>query len=396
VRGEAAEETIETPWLIGCDGPHSTVRHELNQPFIGEEYPESFLLANVKLLWLLKDDESYDFVHEGRVLKVLPLPEGNYRLIADATDDQVNGDSNLTITDWQTIVDEHVPQRAKVTVLSWSGRYRIHRKLVSGLREGRVFLVGDAAHIHSPTGAQGMNTGIQDAFNLSWKLALVAGGFADESLLDSYHSERYPIEKSVLAASDLPLHVLGITNPIGKAVRDTFMPLISGLELVQQKARNFVSELSVQYSDSSIVEDVSFGGEPSAGERAPNVMVQNIDNSLRPLFSLTRQPGFTALLFDPVGRPFSTAHTYSQITSILQRRLKDNAAIYRITSGAGGSINIADIKVIVDTSDVAAQRYQARHGAFYLIRPDGYISFRSSLETAASRLEPHLDRLLGP
>ncbi len=171
-------ERVRARWLVGCDGAHSTVRRGLGLPFEGEEYEEGFMLADVHVEWNMPQDELYLFIHDGWLMAFFALPEGRYRLIADLPPAQAPPEQHPTLEDCQSIVDQRTPFPAKLSDPSWTAYYRIHRRIVPYLQEGRVFLAGDAAHIHSPAAAQGMNTGIQDAFNLGWKLALVSQGDA--------------------------------------------------------------------------------------------------------------------------------------------------------------------------------------------------------------------------
>jgi 2-polyprenyl-6-methoxyphenol hydroxylase-like FAD-dependent oxidoreductase len=392
---DGTTESVRTPWLIGCDGAHSTVRHLLNQPFLGEEFEEGFQLADVKILWLLKDDEIYIFVHGGWLLAAFPLPDGRHRLIADVPPELAPVGENPTLEDWQRLLDERLPVRATLSDPHWTANYRIHRRLVTKLKVGRAFLVGDSAHIHSPAGAQGMNTGIQDAFNLAWKLAAVVKGTAKESLLDSYHDERYPVEKSVLAATDLPLHVLGLTNPIAQAARDRFMPLLAGLEVVQQKVRGVISELAVQYSGSAIVEENALGGGPKAGERAPMGAYQDSDGSQHQLFDLLGGPAHKLLIFEPIKPESNQTELNSAITSAAMQYFGDQIKII-IFPSAQEKNKDSEAAGHHDSHGTLHERYAARRGAVYLIRPDGYIGFRCPLATASEHLQPYLDRIFLP
>ncbi len=197
----------------------------------------------------------------------------------------------------QQIVNErsHVP--ALLSNPKWTANYRIHRRIVSQLSKGRVFIGGDAAHIHSPAAAQGMNTGIQDMFNLAWKLALVVNCHSPESILDSYHLERYPVEKAVLKTTDLLLKMVSLKNPIAAAVRDFAAPVLTGLAPVKKILREKISELSVGYPDSPIVEDHHTGARYRAGERMPDAKAFSLDNNTPGIFDLLRYGNHLLLLF---------------------------------------------------------------------------------------------------
>ena len=367
-------EEMRTPWIIGCDGAHSTVRHVLNLPFQGEEYAEGFTLADVRIDWPQRDDELHVFLHDTWLLAAFPLPEGRWRLIADLPPDQAPIDQSPSLAEWQTLMDERCPVKATLSDPLWTANYRIHRRLVSQFREGRAFLVGDAAHVHSPVGAQGMNTGIQDAFNLAWKLALVTQGVADVGLLDTYQAERYPVERGVLIATDLPLKAIGLHNPLAQAVRDRLLSVLAGLEIVQQRARAAVSELAVHYPDSAAVEEHTLHGGPQAGERAPDGPVQGEDGKETRLFEMLRGPEHKLLLFAGTEGAGSGDEDLSALASVVRERFGERVKVHHFSEEA------------------LRERYGARRGGVYLIRPDGYIGFRSPGAGAAERLRGYLNR----
>jgi 2-polyprenyl-6-methoxyphenol hydroxylase-like FAD-dependent oxidoreductase len=225
--GDGGLEQVRARWLVGCDGAHSKVREKLGLPFEGKDYEESFLLADVHVEWSLPDDELYLFLHDGWLAAFFALPGGRCRLIADLPPEQAPKDQQPSLEVCQRIVAERVPMPATLSDPNWTAYYRIHRRIVPRLQQERVFLAGDAAHIHSPAAAQGMNTGIQDAFNLAWKLALVAHGQAPDSLLESYNAERYPVESAVLKNTDLLLSLASVRQPVARKLRDLLLPHLS-------------------------------------------------------------------------------------------------------------------------------------------------------------------------
>lgn len=359
-------ESVRAAWLVGCDGAHSTVRHGLNLPFQGEEYPEGFQLADVKLDWDQPDNEFYIFIHAGWLLAVFPLPGGRSRLIADIPPEQAPVEAKPSLADCQALMNERCPFPATVSDPLWTANYRIHRRLVSRLRSGRAFLVGDAAHIHSPAGAQGMNTGIQDAFNLAWKLALATQGAAPESLLDSYHDERYPVEQDVLRGTDFLLRMASLRNPLARATRDKLAPLVTGLDIVQQRLSRTISELAVGYRRSPMVEDHGGSDGPHAGDRAPDPLfarLKDTRHTLRLLAGQSASPAEWDALTDIGGRVQAAYSFY--------------VAVMPLETGENGEI---------------AARYGVKSPCLYLIRPDGYIGFRSQVGDR-ERLFSYLARL---
>jgi len=197
---EIAEE-ITADWLIGCDGARSQVRKALGIEFEGSTYEEDFLLADVDLDWNRTQDKLHIWLHQDGPFAAIPLPKSqHWRLIAGiaAEEDEVETAVDLF---QQLMIERTGDTTTTISNPIWLSNFKIHRRIVNQYREGRVFLAGDAAHIHSPVGGQGMNVGIQDAYNLAWKLTLVVKNQAPTALLNTYEAERRPIAKSVLAAT---------------------------------------------------------------------------------------------------------------------------------------------------------------------------------------------------
>jgi 2-polyprenyl-6-methoxyphenol hydroxylase-like FAD-dependent oxidoreductase len=197
---DGAEETAESSWLIGCDGAHSTVRHQLGMEFHGETSLINWILADIHLENVPRAPEVNVVWHADGLLATFPIAEDRYRIIADVgvVPENSNPSAEPTLEEVQALLDRRFPNGVRATNPIWLSSFRINERKVANYRAGRVFLAGDAAHVHSPAGGQGMNTGMQDACNLAWKLALVVRGIGSESLLDSYSAERSPIADQVL------------------------------------------------------------------------------------------------------------------------------------------------------------------------------------------------------
>ncbi|MEO8440206.1 MAG: FAD-dependent monooxygenase, partial [Spartobacteria bacterium] len=200
---DGREETVEASWLIGCDGAHSTTRHLLGMDFEGTQYDESFILADVRLETVLARDRVHLFLGDDGVLGVIPFSENFWRIVANIPPDSRDQSlPEVTLEEVQAMLERRGPPELQAHDPIWLSRFHISHRKVRQFRQLRVFLAGDAAHIHSPAGGQGMNTGIQDAFNLAWKLALVVRGCAPAQLLGSYHNEREPVAREVLNLTD--------------------------------------------------------------------------------------------------------------------------------------------------------------------------------------------------
>ena len=234
---DGAQEVVRTRYLIAADGASSFVRKSLGLDFDGATYADPLFVADVDMTWPLDRDTFYAQVPRQGMLTFFPMrgdgySDRQYRIIGripKAWEDK----EELTGDDIQTLLDEHSVVKATLTRTNWISKYRIHRRMTQQFRVGRVFLAGDAAHIHSPAGGQGMNTGIQDAWNVAWKLALVVQGQADEKLLDSYEPERIPVAKTVLNGSDKGFSFIGSPNYALHLLRSALLPRITGLGLAQ-------------------------------------------------------------------------------------------------------------------------------------------------------------------
>jgi 3-(3-hydroxy-phenyl)propionate hydroxylase len=187
------------------------------------------------------EQEFYIFTSNEGLVPIFNLGGGISRLVADIPEGQ-SGDKP-SLEECQRIVDRRVAQRLRLSDLRWSSYFHINSRRVEKLRAGRVFVVGDAAHIHSPAAGQGMNTGIQEAINLAWKVALVMQGHAGDSLLDTYDEERRPIEKDIIARTDTLFRMVGAQGGLLAFLRDHVVPLIGNAEPVQRFITDFVSEL---------------------------------------------------------------------------------------------------------------------------------------------------------
>ena len=264
---DGTEETTEAAWLVGCDGAHSTVRQQLGLEFTGKTSPIDWVLADVHLEGVPRTQEIHVVWHSDGVLLTFPIEETRYRIIADAgTAPEGQALPQPTLQDIQKILDKRFPGGVRATNAVWLSAFRISERKVADYRAGRVFVAGDAAHIHSPAGGQGMNTGMHDACNLAWKLALVVQGAATEKLLASYSEERSPIAAEVLKVTGRVTEMAMLENKLAQEVRNHMAHLILGLTSMRKLAANLVSEVAVGYTHSPLN---GGHGDPAPGKRAP-------------------------------------------------------------------------------------------------------------------------------
>jgi 2-polyprenyl-6-methoxyphenol hydroxylase-like FAD-dependent oxidoreductase len=401
----ASGETISARWIVGCDGAHSVVRKETGCTFEGAPYEERLIQADVRVdIPGAIDDEIMIYLHEDGPVLLFPLfKDGRYRLIVLIPAGAEALEPTLDV--FQRAIDDRGPKGAKVSDPAWMVGFSIHHRRTNHYRVGRAFLAGDAAHIHSPVGGQGMNTGIQDAYNLAWKLALVTQGGAHESILDSYEAEREPVAKALLDTTDRAMHglelIIGLRNPIAKALRDQLVSFVTSFSVVQERAARTLSMLTVGYRDSPIVRQdrlpvwqasalisvaseqpnlvdwAAFGEAPGPGERAIDAPFGGSPESGH-LFDLFRSPRHVALLFDGATGSAEGYAYLERIGTRVRERLGAFIDVHLVVPHATKPAELRwDGPIVLDARGAVHQRYGARSECLYLIRPDGYVAYRS-------------------
>src|ERR687893_434353 len=382
------EENVRARYVVGADGAHSAVRHTLGLSFEGDAYPQDFVLADTKIDWEGEPDRLYFFLSRRGLLAPLPLAESySYRLIVPRPGRLPHGTGDPTLEDFQQLATELSPIPMMLHDPSWLAHFRLHHRGVDSYRVGRAFVAGDAAHIHSPAGGQGMNTGIQDAYNLAWKLALVIEGHAPDSFLDSYHEERHPIGQRLLRTTDRMFNVAATHNPLFIRLRNFLMPRVlprvMGRRSLRARAFRFVSQLGIKYPDSPIVGEELDGADrvfrrgPAAGHRAPDGPLR-LDGNDRPssLFSRLRGTSHHLLLFGGWG---SDVDDWVASDAELRALIAEYEGLFEphlIVAGESTRVG-AEIPVYVDEPWLVHERYGLRSAGLYLIRPDGYVAFRA-------------------
>ncbi|MGU7782580.1 FAD-dependent monooxygenase [Burkholderia sp. PU8-34] len=386
------DERFAPSYLIAADGAHSTVRHLLGVGFIGRPFEQTFLLADLAAIPDWPDDEIHLFTAPDGIAGLFPMGDGRYRLVADRPPEggAPPDERGPSLAQCQQIVRSRVGTSIVLSDLTWSAYFRLHSRMVEQLRHDRVFFAGDAAHVHSPAGAQGMNTGIQEAFNLGWKLARVLGAGASERLLDTYHAERHPIERDVLRQTSFLTQIVEADRGPMKLLRDHVVPLLSSFGPMRDAVRLTVSELGVQYRKSPLTLERVLDGGPRAGERAPDALVHVVDGPLGQapgiarLFDLHEPTGFTLLLLEdpPQGGAGETPPAAAEAQALVQsleRIMPGAVRVWRVSDTAG------------DGAAGLAEAYGRSRPSFYLLRPDGYIAARGRPASDANALLRHCE-----
>jgi 2-polyprenyl-6-methoxyphenol hydroxylase-like FAD-dependent oxidoreductase len=293
VRQDQSEENIAASWLIGCDGAHSTVRHRLGMEFEGKTLPNDWALADVHLSGVRGEPAITVFWHKEGMLALFPMQGTRYRIVADiGPSSGPTGEGNRpapNLEEVQQILDVRGPGGVRASDPVWLSAFTLNERKVANYRSDRVFLAGDAAHVHSPAGGQGMNTGMQDAFNLAWKLASVSRRISKpEPLLSSYSEERSPVAHLVLEATGKATSMAVLKGEFKQSIRNHVASLMFGFGHVTHAMANALSEMSVGYSKGPLtVQSAGAHGGPEAGKRAPIRKDQTpVGSGNTPLFAL--------------------------------------------------------------------------------------------------------------
>ena len=280
VRGPGGDtQTITAGYVAGCDGAHSRVRHELGLAFHGHPYPQDWLLADVLMDWDLREDAIHAFFRpDGLPVICLPMRGHRWRLTLPFAGSR--GGEVPTLAEIQRLTDQRAPEPVTVSEPTWLANFRCHRRSATAYRRGRVLLAGDAVHIHTPAGGQGMNTGIMDAHNLGWKLALVASGRAADDLLDSYGTERRPVADEVLKLTHALVRYGTISQPVKRRIRDIAVPALGRTTVIQRRATRRLSHVYVAYPPGPLVRPDRDRRGPRPGQRVPDIAVRAGDQAV--------------------------------------------------------------------------------------------------------------------
>ena len=382
-REDGEIEEVSTRFVAGCDGAHSTVRRLAAIPFVGGAYAPTFALADVEVDGDLDPQVAYAYLARAGVLLFFPLGRPTTWRVIGRLSDARRTDDRLELSDVQALVRSFSDDPIRLRDPAWLTRFGLQHRQARSYRSGRVFLAGDAAHVHSPAGAQGMNAGIQDAWNLGWKLALVSAGVADPALLDTYHVERWPVGRSVIRLSDRAFAAGTSTNPVAAFARTELAPRALGLlaRLPRARAAGFrtIADLGVRYRTSPAVEEgrPPPTGGPRAGGRLPDARIRQ-DGADRWLHEALGGPMFQLLLCGPPERWSESAVDRLRRGRILR--------VHRLTrTPAAGALH--------DDRGDAYRRLGVERVAQYLVRPDGHVGFRSASADLA-QVTAYLDRWL--
>jgi 2-polyprenyl-6-methoxyphenol hydroxylase-like FAD-dependent oxidoreductase len=367
--GAGETETVEAKFLVGCDGAKSPVRHGLGLKFEGSTFERMFYVADVQIDWQFKNDGLMVFLMKNNLLAFFPMiGENRWRIVGTFPEEFSKDEGEVLYEEIEEQIKRDAELELDITNVNWFSTYKVHTRHVNKFSEGRCFLAGDAAHIHTPAGAQGMNTGIQDGYNLAWKLALVLRGASDIKLLDSYNDERLVNAENLLKTTDRFFNLVASPEPILTYLRMHVFPYVAGAAFSIDAVKKFVfpriSQIGINYRHSAISDHENDSGfDVKAGDRLPYFTIEG-----ESVFNRLREPKFHLLSFSD-GQD--------------ERR--------------GAELN-GDLKDLVDVSEIpiyprVAEVFGSDKSFRVLLRPDNYIATISN-DGSLAPIENYLKRCL--
>jgi 2-polyprenyl-6-methoxyphenol hydroxylase-like FAD-dependent oxidoreductase len=386
---DGREEMVESAWLVGGDGAHSTVRHTLGLEFAGHAEPSDWILADVHLTGPLAPMEVSVFWHQKGVLACFPIVGDRFRIVADTGLSSEHGaPPTPTLADVQAVVDERGPAGIQLSDPIWLANFRINERKVADYRRGLVLLAGDAAHIHSPAGGQGMNTGMQDSFNLAWKLAFIQQGKGlAEPLLQSYSLERSGVGDQVLQNAERFTHLATLQGSAQQWIRNHVAPIVGSFTFVRDAIRNQWSELAIHYRHSPLSAQKwsLLTGGLHAGDRLCDGPVLSPTGEPTRLFAALGNATRHALLLLPATDDPDEVKSLVLIAARVEAEFPGTCAAHLLLKAASEAP--PEMPAWVDSTGVIHQKLAATSPTLILVRPDGYIGFRAQPADGAALLE---------
>jgi 2-polyprenyl-6-methoxyphenol hydroxylase-like FAD-dependent oxidoreductase len=365
--GDEDVHQIRAKYLVGCDGPRSPVRHALGLEFSGSTFERFFYVADARIDGDLSHESLQACLSKDSFLLFFPLKgERRYRIVGVFPEEFQGEPEEVMYEQIEQRIREQSGLDLDIHDVEWFSTYKVHTRHVGAFSKGRCFLAGDAAHIHSPAGAQGMNTGIQDSYNLSWKLAFVLQGNAPEALLDSYNEERLENAKHLLETTDRMFQIVASSNPVLAFLRLNVMPPIAGRLLQMKSVTSFIfpiiSQIGIHYQHGTLSDHADDGDfDVKAGDRMPWFEANGSS-----VYDLLHAPCFHWL------------------------RFTDSPSEHAPEAPSGIP---CDARVL-PLDDAARDAFGSTKPFAVLLRPDNYIAFVSS-DVSRARVERYFTATLG-
>ena len=371
-----ASQIIAGKYLVGCDGPRSPVRNTLGLSFEGSTFERVFYVADVEIDWKFSHDALHGCLTRNAVVAFFPMAgEKHWRIVGAFPEEFAKDEGEILYEEIEARIKQESQIELDITHVDWFSTYKVHTRHVEKFSSGRCFLAGDSAHIHTPAGGQGMNTGIQDAYNLAWKLAFVLKGAAAERILDTYNEERLPNARRLLQTTDRMFNLAAGTDWLVNVIRTTIFPpmakFILSLDAVRKRFFPLISQIGISYRESSLSRhDGDRDFEIRAGDRLPYFLLDG-----QSIYDKLRAPKFHLLTFsDGLS---NDAGDYGKATDEIGSKYADLLDQYLVTLNP----QIAEIF----GTDKPFQVF---------LRPDNYIAYISS-ETSSRHLVAYLKEIIG-
>jgi 2-polyprenyl-6-methoxyphenol hydroxylase-like FAD-dependent oxidoreductase len=365
--GEAS--TIQAQYLVGCDGAKSPVRHALGLSFEGGTFERLFYVADAQIDWDLPHDAVQVCLARDVFTAFFPMKgEKRYRIVGTFPEGVDKEEGEVVYEEIEQQIKDEAKLALEISNVNWFSLYKVHTRRVNRFSEGRCFVAGDAAHIHSPAGAQGMNTGIQDAYNLAWKLAFVSKGRAGAQLLETYNEERLENAKRLLETTDRMFELGAGSNWLVSFIRTTIFPPLAGylisFDIVKKIIFPILSQIGINYRDCSLSDHASDDDfEVKAGDRMPYFLIDG-----QSVYERLREPKFHLLVFDASGSDYRA--TKSELESAYPEQVDCH---------------------LLPLSPRVEEIFGTREPFSVLLRPDNYIGFVSA-EVSANDVKGYLNR----
>lgn len=376
--GDGHLERVSARYLVGCDGARGKVRHHAEIPQHGKDLRKKFLLADVSTNWNLFGNHLHAFFSEHGTFAAIPMPKNKtWRILAQYDGPDVGEHPDLAV--FKQIIAQRTPLDPEVFDPVWTTTFNAYQRRAEIFRKGNVLIAGDAAHSHSPIGGQGMNTGLQDAYNLAWKLAMVVNGTAGDPILDSYSYERARVADAVLSMTGRATTAITLRGAIPRLVRERVLSFVSHFHGPQVQIAQSIGELAIDYRTSPLVHD-DWSGKPEtrlgqpvprAGDLAPDAFVET-SSGVQSIRRIVGGGRHHLLLF--AGHVTDAAKA-TELSNGLRAALPDYCDASVVTRGP--LVEVPE-GVLLDQRGLLHTRYGLDGGpAMYLVRPDQYIGFRS-------------------
>lgn len=371
INSKGVTEQIEAKYLVGCDGAKSFVRHSLGMTFEGSTFERFFYVADVEIDWKFSHDALHVCLAQSTITAFFPMPgENRYRIVGTFPEGHEADEGEILYEEIERQIIADTGMKLDITKVNWFSVYKVHARHANRFRKDRCFLAGDSAHIHSPAGAQGMNTGIQDGYNLAWKLAAVLKAGAGETILETYNDERVKNAERLLNTTDRIFNLGASPEPITAFLRLHVVPYLAnfllGLDVVQKAIFPVISQIGINYRSSELsVDETHF--HIKAGDRMPYFTVDGAS-----IYDRLRDPKFHLIVF-----------------SDGKTELPDFSR-----SLSAGYPNLIDFHTIPLYPNIA-ETFGAKQSFMLILRPDNYIGLETtevSVENAAGYLEKVMGR----